>query len=100
MIKKNNSAIGLLYDGVSSPTVTIKGFGEFAEEIISLAHEHGVLVHQDEMLAKTLEKLELGQEIPKELYILIAELIAFSYVLKGEFPPGWQAVAGKLNTKA
>ncbi|GAP76137.1 EscU/YscU/HrcU family type III secretion system export apparatus switch protein [Pseudoalteromonas sp. Cnat2-41] len=94
------SAIGLLYEHGSAPTVSSKGFGELAEHIIEAAQEQGILIHQDADLAKTLEKLDQGQEIPKELYYVIAELIAFSYVLRGKFPPGWQNFSNKLNVKA
>ena len=96
----SKSAIGLLYDEKSAPSVTIKGFGDFAEHIIEQAKDKGVLIHEDKMLADTLKQLELGQEIPKELYIVIAELIAFSYVIQGKFPPGWQGLTGSLNIKA
>ncbi|PAJ74646.1 flagellar biosynthesis protein FlhB [Pseudoalteromonas sp. NBT06-2] len=98
--KEQKSAIGLLYDGNSAPSVSLKGFGEFAEHIIIEAQDKGILIHEDKVLADTLKTLELGQEIPKELYILIAELIAFSYVLQGKFPPGWQGLTGSLNLKA
>jgi len=94
------SAIGLLYEAGNSPKVSSKGFGELAEQIIQEAEKKGILIHQDEALANTLSHLELGEEIPKELYYVIAELIAFSYVLRGKFPPGWQDFQGKLNIKA
>lgn len=97
---KSNSAIGLLYETGHSPIVSAKGFGELADEIIALAKEKGILIHQDEALANTLSKLDLAEEIPKELYFVIAELIAFSYVVRGKFPPGWQDFQGKLNIKA
>ena len=97
---QHKSAIGLLYAAGRAPTVTSKGFGELAEEIIKAAEEKGILIHKDEALAKTLSHLELGEEIPKELYYVIAELIAFSFVLRGKFPPGWQNFQGKLNIKA
>ncbi|MCF7516972.1 MULTISPECIES: EscU/YscU/HrcU family type III secretion system export apparatus switch protein [Pseudoalteromonas] len=98
--RKHKSAIGLLYEVGNSPKVTTKGFGELADEIVKLAEEKGILIHQDADLAKTLAHLELGEEIPKELYYVIAELIAFSYVLRGKFPPGWQDFQGKLNIQA
>jgi flagellar biosynthesis protein len=94
------SAIGLLYDTENSPVVTSKGFGELAEQIIADAKSKGIMIHQDEALANTLSHLELGEEIPKELYYVIAELIAFSYVLRGKFPPGWEDFQGKLNIQA
>lgn len=95
-----NSAIGLLYETGKSPTVSTKGFGKLADEIIATAKSKGILIHQDKALAKTLAQLELGEAIPRELYYVIAELIAFSYVLRGEFPAGWLEFQGKLDTKA
>ncbi|MGS0535002.1 EscU/YscU/HrcU family type III secretion system export apparatus switch protein [Pseudoalteromonas sp. SaAl2] len=97
---QHKTAIGLLYEAGKAPTVSNKGFGELAQQIIKTAKEKGILIHQDEALAKTLSHLELGEEIPKELYYVIAELIAFSYVLRGKFPPGWEDFQGKLNIKA
>ncbi|WP_350634968.1 EscU/YscU/HrcU family type III secretion system export apparatus switch protein [Pseudoalteromonas sp. GW168-MNA-CIBAN-0100] len=96
----NKSAIGLLYEAGNTPTVSVKGFGELADEIIAVAKLKGIMIHEDAALAKTLSHLSLGEEIPKELYYVIAELIAFSYVLRGQFPPGWQDFQGKLNIKA
>lgn len=94
------SAIGLLYEAGKSPEVVCKGFGELADEIIELAKEKGIMIHEDAELASTLNQLDLHQEIPKELYYVIAELIAFSYVLRGKFPPGWEGFNKKLNVKA
>ena len=79
------AAIGLLYDGKNAPSVSVKGFGVLAEEILALAKEKNILIHQ---------------EIPRELYLIIAELIAFSYVLQGKYPPGWQQLSNKLNIQA
>lgn len=94
------SAIGLLYEAGSAPQVTFKGYGELAEEIIALAKEKNIMIHEDEALSKTLSTLELRQEIPRELYYVIAELIAFSYIMQGKFPPGWQGFRDKLDVKA
>ncbi len=97
---QHKSAIGLLYEAGHAPVITSKGFGALAEEIIALAEQKGIMIHRDEALADTLSHLEQGQEIPRELYLVIAELIAFSYVLRGKFPPGWKEFNGKLNIKA
>ena len=40
--------------------------------------------------------LELGEEVPKELYLLIAELIAFIYMLDGKFPEQWNNLHQKI----
>jgi flagellar biosynthesis protein len=97
---QQKTAIGLLYEAGSSPHVACKGFGNLADEIIELAKEKGIMIHEDAELAKTLGQLDLHQEIPRELYYVIAELIAFSYILRGKFPPGWKGFSDKLDIKA
>ncbi|RUO30260.1 EscU/YscU/HrcU family type III secretion system export apparatus switch protein [Aliidiomarina soli] len=85
--KPEKRAIGLYYSGnkgpanhdpSAAPTVIAKGFNELADEIIRLAKEHNVLVHEDPELANFLSRLDVGDEIPRELYVIIAELIAFA----------------------
>lgn len=83
----------------SSPKITAKGHGSVAEEIIALAEQHGVLVHKDDELSKLLGQLDLGQEIPEGLYHVIAELIAFSYVLQGKFPSTWNNTLQHIDFK-
>lgn len=93
------SATALKYDGKSAPTIVAKGHGDLAEDIIALAREHGVLIHQDDELNRLLGQLQLGDNIPKELYVVIAELIAFSYVLQGKFPEQWQNIHQRIDLK-
>ncbi|WP_404402013.1 EscU/YscU/HrcU family type III secretion system export apparatus switch protein [Idiomarina seosinensis] len=90
MSQQQKQAIGLSYDGVNAPQVVAKGFDDLAEEIIAVAKEHGVLVHEDPLLSDSLARLNVGEEIPRELYIIIAELIAFAYLLDGRFPSSWE----------
>ncbi len=96
----DKSAVGLSYDGQGAPKIVAKGHGALADEIIRLAREHGVLVHEDENLNRLLQQMELGSEIPQELYLLIAELIAFSYVLQGKFPDNWQNIHQRIDFKS
>lgn len=79
-------AIALNYDGKRAPRVTAKGKGETAEQIIALAKAHNIPLHPDTALIKVLSRLELGDEIPRELYVAIAEVIAFVYMLSGKKP--------------
>ncbi|MCW8106954.1 EscU/YscU/HrcU family type III secretion system export apparatus switch protein [Alteromonas ponticola] len=100
MKNKNKRAIGLKYgntDDKQAPKIIAKGFGELAEEIITLAKESGVLIHEDPHLSEALATFDLGQEIPETLYYVIAELIAYSYVLQGKKPNGWDDTTSPVN---
>ncbi|MCU8006072.1 EscU/YscU/HrcU family type III secretion system export apparatus switch protein [Shewanella sp. SM87] len=93
-------AVALSYDGRNAPKIVATGQGLIAEEIIALAKANGVYIHQDPHLSHFLQLLELGEEIPKELYLLIAELIAFVYMLDGKFPEQWNNMHKKIVEKA
>ncbi|MEL4427488.1 EscU/YscU/HrcU family type III secretion system export apparatus switch protein [Shewanella indica] len=97
---KPRQAVALSYDGKTAPKITAKGQDLLAEEIIALAKEAGIHIHQDPYLSDFLQMLELGQEIPKELYQLIAELIAFVYMLDGKFPEQWNNLHQRIVDQA
>lgn len=82
-------AIALLYDGDQAPTLTAKGEGDLADQIIQLAMEYEVPIYQNADLARMLARMELGDSIPEELYRTIAEIIAFAWYLKGKAPAGF-----------
>jgi flagellar biosynthesis protein len=95
-------SVGVLHEGTpfgGAPTIIAKGFGDLAEEIIALARQNGVLVHEDPYLSDFLATLDLGQEIPEQLYHVIAEIISFSYVLQGKFPDSWAKMHNKVSKK-
>ncbi|MBR9727294.1 EscU/YscU/HrcU family type III secretion system export apparatus switch protein [Shewanella intestini] len=87
--QSKKQAVALSFDGKNAPKVTAKGEDLLAEEIIALAKEAGIHIHKDPNLSNFLQLLELGEDIPKELYLLIAEIIAFVYMLDGKFPEQW-----------
>ncbi len=80
-------AVALHYDGTSAPRVMAKGRGETAEKILALAEEHDVPLYTDPQLVKVLGHIPLGEEIPRELYVAVAEVIAFAYWLSGRRGP-------------
>jgi flagellar biosynthesis protein len=82
-------AIALVYDGEQAPTLTAKGEGELAEQIIQLALDYEVPIYENADLARMLTQLELGDQIPEALYRTIAEIIAFAWYLKGKRPAGF-----------
>ena len=79
-------AVALFYDGEQAPTVTAKGEGATAEEIIAIARENGITLCENGPLLDLLMTLELGDHIPESLYIAIAQIIAFAYHLQGKEP--------------
>ncbi len=62
-----------------APRVTAKGRGKVAEKILSLAREHDIPIKQDKALLDALYRLDINEEIPEELYRVIAEVLAFIY---------------------
>jgi len=71
------TAVALTYDRIKNAAPTI------AERIIEIAREHGVPIKEDPDLVQVLAKLDLGQQIPAELYAVVAEVFAFVYRLNG-----------------
>ena len=87
---KRRMAVALEYAGDGAPRVTAKGAGESAERIIELARQHGIPLQDDKELVELLAQLPLEQEIPERLYRVVAEVIAFAYLIKGKFPRGFE----------
>lgn len=82
MKEKRKSAVALKYNkDNSAPIVVAKGRGHIAEKIIETAKENKVEIYEDEDVADSLMKLEMGMEIPQELYEAVAEIIAYIYNL-------------------
>lgn len=63
--------------GEQAPKVIAMGKGALAEKMIEQAKEASVPVHQDDKLAQTLSKLQIGDMIPPELYQVVAEILVF-----------------------
>jgi flagellar biosynthesis protein len=80
------AAVALEYDGKNAPRVTAKGRGALAQHIIDVARAHGIPLHEDPDLLTLLAQLELGDEIPRELYVTVAHVIAWAYHLTGKVP--------------
>lgn len=62
-----------------APVVVAKGQGAVADLILEKAKENGVTVQEDAALVEVLSKLNLDQQIPSELYQLVAEILSFVY---------------------
>jgi flagellar biosynthesis protein len=76
-------AIALTYkEGQYAPRVVAKGRGVTAEAIIACAKEAGVYVHEAPELVSLLMQVDVDQHIPPELYLAVAELLAWIYWLE------------------
>ena len=85
-----DTAVALSYDQISAPKITASGTDQVAQEMVRIAEQHGVHLHNDPVLSRMLATLDIGTEIPRELYELIAEIIAFAYYLQDKVPDGWE----------
>ena len=83
---KEKIAVALLYDKVRAPKVIAKGRDELAKSIIDIARESEIPVSEDELLAETLSRLELNDEIPESLFRAVAIVLAWVYRLQGKTP--------------
>lgn len=83
------TAVALAYrEADAAPRVVAKGRGLVAEEIIARAKEHGVYVHESPELVSLLLQIDLDQRIPPQLYVAVAELLAWLYrIERGEGMP-------------
>ena len=85
--EKKQRAVSLKYESKSdnAPKVIAKGKGKVAEKIIDIAKKHNIFIHDDPDLIEALSQLDIHEEIPTELYAVVAELLAFIYALnRGE----------------
>ena len=87
-------AVALQYgEGNAAPVVVASGMGYMAEKIVEVASDSGVPIYEDNSLATVLTQLQLGQEIPEELYKAIVEI----YVYFLHFDP---ATGGQIQENA
>jgi flagellar biosynthesis protein len=80
--QQRRRASALAYQpGSNAPRLVASGAGLVAERIIAAARDTGVPVRADPSLAEALAALELGDEVPQELYVAVAETLAWAYRL-------------------
>jgi flagellar biosynthesis protein len=74
---KSQLAVALHYDRTGAPRVVAKGKGAIGRKIIEVARAHDIPIEENEVLAGALSNVELGDEIPVELYKAVAEVLVF-----------------------
>jgi flagellar biosynthesis protein len=79
------SAVAIAYDHADqAPRVVAKGYGTLADTIVQTAREHGLYVHESPELVGLLMQVDLDAHIPPQLYVAIAELLAWLYALDSD----------------
>jgi flagellar biosynthesis protein len=87
--EKRRRATALRYtDGSDAPEVVATGAGEIASRILEAAEAAGVPIRQDPALVEALSKLDVGRTIPPELYVAVAEALAWAYRLDAKASRG------------
>ena len=81
MKNKHLKAAALKYERLKdkAPKVIAKGQKNIAEKIINIAKENNIPIKEDPELVEILCKLDLYEEIPEELYKVVAEILAYVY---------------------
>jgi len=84
------TAVALKYDEYRNvaPVVVATGVGYMAEKIIEVANEHSVPVFEDSSLSTILSQLDLGAEVPEELYKVVVDIYVYflNYLPKDKRP--------------
>jgi flagellar biosynthesis protein len=82
--EQSQLAIALHYEkGNGAPRVVAKGKGAIGARIVDLARAHDIPIEENEVLAGALSRVELGEEIPPDLYKAVAEVLVFLLRLLG-----------------
>jgi flagellar biosynthesis protein len=76
-------AVALHYDKTGAPRVVAKGRGSIGARIIEVAKANDIPIEENEVLAGALSNVEIGDEIPAELYKAVAEVLIFLLRLSG-----------------
>ena len=84
--KRYTQAVALEYGRNKVPTLTAKGDDELASRIVAEAKKQGVYVAEDPRLLAMLSRLDVGQEIPEDMFTAVAVILAWVYWLEGMQP--------------
>ena len=78
-------AVAISYDAKNkAPIVVAKGYGAVADSIVQRARESGLYVHASPDLVKLLMNVDLDAQIPPQLYVAVAEVLAWLYQLEAD----------------
>ncbi len=79
---KKAAALKYDLDQNDAPVVIAKGKGEVARKIIEKARAENIHIEENQDIIDILVQLNIGEEIPPELYQIVAEILSFIYRLE------------------
>lgn len=84
--KDSKRAVALKYEPHknSAPVVIASGSGFIADKVVEIAEESGIPVYKDDSLSALLSQLDIGTEIPEELFSSIVDI--YIYFLNYKLP--------------
>ncbi|EIC22161.1 EscU/YscU/HrcU family type III secretion system export apparatus switch protein [Thiorhodovibrio frisius] len=98
--REHRKAVALRWDRAHAPRIAATGTGMTAEEILRIADEHDIPLQQDPALTEALAQIPLGEEIPPALYVAVAEVLAFVFMLAGIDPRRDQSEDSSVVTES
>lgn len=98
---KLNKAVALRYRASddAAPVVIASGYGQIADKIIGVAEEKGIPVFKDDSAASMLCMLDVGRNIPAELYEVIAAIYVQILAVSAKVKKGEEEKAAAKTTK-
>ena len=77
-------SVAICYDrsAMDAPRIVAKGADHLAFRIREIAREHEVPIVENKPVARALYKMEVGEEIPEDMFKAVAEVLAYVYSLK------------------
>ncbi|MNL20929.1 Flagellar biosynthetic protein FlhB [compost metagenome] len=70
-------------DNLPAPQLIAMGADNIAEKIKELARQHNIPIVENKPLARTIFKtMKIGQVIPRELFVAVAEVLSYVYRLR------------------
>ena len=78
-MKRRAVAIGYDPERDDAPVILASGPGFIADQIIALAKKNNIPLREDVVLTEALSKVALNENIPSELYVVVAEVLAYVY---------------------
>ncbi|MFP4429058.1 MAG: EscU/YscU/HrcU family type III secretion system export apparatus switch protein [Desulfovermiculus sp.] len=99
MAEQEKRAVALAYDQTQdkAPKISASGRGEAAERILEIARDFGIPVREDPDLLEVLARVPVGEEIPRELYQAVAEILAFIYMMNAEMGKDTEEKTGRSS---